>query len=116
MSGDEADLVHDDSTVCAKGGGVRLRSASNDSSSGRVEEQIGIIGGVLSLNEAFKLTVSRELLTVDGIQMGGWVRAEIWRGVLLDLTVLHCDSDHLGLSGEVELLGSVDDFICHVLL
>jgi len=95
------------STISAKRGGIGLRSTHDGGLLSRVEEQVGVVGRVLSLNETVELTVLSSLLTEDGIPESRRVRCEVWRGVLLSLTVLYSRSDHLGLSVGVELTRSV---------
>ena len=95
------------STISTKGESVRLRSTHDGSPLSRVKKQVKVVRRVLSLNEPIKLTVLRGLLAKDGIPESRWIRREVWRGVLLSLTVLYGRGDHLGLSGGVELAGSV---------
>lgn len=87
--------------------GVGLGSKRDSSLRSRVEEQVGIICRILSLNETIKFPVLRSLLAEDGISESRRIRGEVWRGVLLGLTVLHSCSDHFGLSGVIELARSV---------
>lgn len=94
-------------TVGTKWEGIRLRSKRDSSRRSGVEEQVRIVGSVLSLNETIKLTVRRSLLAKDGISEPRRIRGEVWRGVLLSLAILHGCGDHLLLSISIELAGSV---------
>ena len=93
--------------IGTKGEGVRLRSKRDSSGGSRVEEQVRIVGRVLSLDETIKLAIRRSLLAEDGISEAGWVRSGVGRGVLLGLAVVYGRCDHLRLSIDVELAGSV---------
>ena len=94
-------------TVGTEGGSVWLGSKHDSGRFSGVEEQIRIVGWILSLNETIELTVRRSLLAKDGIPEPRRIRSEVRRGVLLSLAVLHGCGDHLGLSISVELAGSV---------
>lgn len=100
-------MVDNAGTVGAKGEGIGLGSKGNGSPRCGVEEQIGIVGRVLSLNETIKLAVIRGLLAEDGISEARRICGEVGRGVLLSLAVLDGGSDHLGFGGGIELTGSV---------
>ena len=86
-------------TVGTGGKGVILRSESDGIPRSGVEESIGIVRGVLSLNNSSKLAVLRGLLTEDGILRR--------RGVPFGPTVIHGSSNHPGLSNGVELTRSI---------
>ena len=93
--------------ISAEGEGVGLGSEHDGGLCSRVKEQVGIICRILSLNDTIKFPVLRSLLAEDGISESRRIRGEVWRGVLLGLTVLHSRSDHFGLSGVIELARSV---------
>ena len=95
------------STIGTEGESVRLRSTHDGSPLSRIKEQVRVVRRVLSLNKPIKLTVHRSLLAKYGIPEFRWIRAEVRRGVLLSLTVLHSCSDHLGLSCGVKLARGV---------
>jgi hypothetical protein len=99
--------VDNTTSVGTEGEGVGLGSKRDGSPRSGIEEQVGAVGRVLSLNEIVKPTVLRSLLAEDRISEARWIRGEVWRGVLLSLAVLDGGSDHLGLSGGIELTRSV---------
>ena len=112
-------------TGCAEGECVRLGALRDRLLSGGVEEEVGVVSGVLCLDETVELRVLRCLLAEDRVTVGRRVRREILlrillevsrhkrsytthRGrVLLHLTVLHSQSDHVRLSRVIELGRSV---------
>lgn len=103
----EPTITKNTNTIGSQRESVRLRSTSDGTPISRVEKQVEIVRRVLSLNKIIELAVFGSLLAVDGIQMRGWVGAEVQGGVLLGLTVLYGRSDHLDPSGRVELMRSV---------
>lgn len=109
ISGHSRDIINNTNTVGAKGECVMLRSTSDGNPRSWIEEQVGIIRRVLSLNKTVKLAVPWRLLTVDRIPKCRWAGAPVRRGVLLSLAVLHGRSNHFGLSCHVELTRSICD-------
>lgn len=95
-------------SVCAaEGGGVSLGTLLDGGLCGRVEEEVGVVSGVLGLNKAVELRVLGGLLAEHGVAVRGRVGREVrWR-VLLDLAVLDREGDHVLLGRVIKLLGSI---------
>jgi len=100
----------------AEGRSVRLTALLHSRAFGRIEEQVGVVGGILSLNQAVELWVLGGLLTEDRVARCRGVGGEIRRGVLLRLAVLFGDRDHLGLGSGIKLLAGIDDRVSEILL
>lgn len=80
---------------------IRLRTQENRWTVGfdfRIEEDIGIVGRVLSLNDSSELRKLGRFLTVDWVTFFDWVRIITWDRVTLGL----CKVKRRSMRGELE--------------
>jgi hypothetical protein len=71
-----------------EGGSIRLAALDNRGLGGRVKEEVRVIGGILSLDEAVQLGITGRLLAKYGVPERRRVGRKVGRSVLLALTEL----------------------------
>lgn len=69
----------------------------------RIEEQFGVVGRILSLNQAVQLGVFGCLFAEEGVAKSWRLDGKVWRSVFLELTECNSKSDHVGSDGRVGL-------------
>lgn len=70
----------------------------------------------MSLYQAVKFSVFGRLLAEHRVSVRGRVSRKVGWGILLCLSILLCQCNHISLRSVIELLGGIDNLVSHVLL